>query len=106
MGQLVEQFQRAHAKAIIFVNTREDFMVEAQWWPKESTIPVLLLKASDGKQLFSSVDTNREVLGKVLIESCVDAGPTHFTTVPQEPTAAQVVQLARQVSERRDKEGL
>eukprot|EP00731_Ephydatia_muelleri_P026844 Em0018g944a len=105
LGQLVEQFQSAHAKAIVFVNTREDFMVEAQQWPQGSSIPVLLLKASDGKKLLSTVDTNSEVFGQVQVESHVDAGPTPIVAVTQEPTAAQAVQPARQVPERRDKEG-
>ena len=34
LDQLVEQFQSVHAKAIVFVNSREDFMVEAQQWPR------------------------------------------------------------------------
>ena len=106
LGQLVEQFQSANAKAIVFVNTREDFMVEAQHWPKESAIPVLLLKTSDGKKLLTIVDTNSEVFGQVQVESRVDAGHPPNTAVTQEPTAAQAVQPSRQVPERRDREGL
>ena len=105
LGQLVEQFQSAHAKAIVFVNSREDFMVEAQQWPQGSSIPVLLLKTSDGKKLLSTVDTNSEVFGQVQVESHVDAGPTPIVAVTQEPTAAQAVQPARKVQERRNKEG-
>ncbi|KAL5466919.1 hypothetical protein EMCRGX_G031082 [Ephydatia muelleri] len=104
LGQLVEQFQSDHAKAIVFVNSREDFMVEAQQWPQGSSIPVLLLKASDGKKLLSTVDTNSEVFGQVQVESHVDAGPTPIVAVTQEPTAAQAVQPARKVQERRNKE--
>ena len=95
LGQRVEQFQSAFAKATVFVNTREDFMVEAQQWPKESAIPVLLLKASDGKQLLSTVETNNKVFGQVLVESQVDAGHTSTAAVTQEPTTDKPVQHAR-----------
>ena len=98
LGQLVEQFQSAHAKAIVFVNSREDFMVEAQQWPQGSSIPVLLLKASDGKELLSTVQTNSEVFGHVQ----VDAGPTPTAVVTQEPTAIQAVHPVRRLPERRD----
>ena len=64
LGQLVEQFQSAHAKAIVFVNSREDFMVEPQQWPQGSSIPVLLLKASDGRQLLSTVDMTVKYLDR------------------------------------------
>ena len=96
LGQLVEQFQSAHAKVIVFVNSREDFMVEAQRWPQGSSIPVLLLKASDGKELLSTVDTNSEVFGQVQVENCMDAGPTPIVAGPT-PTA-----VFRQLPERRN----
>ena len=104
LGQLVEQFQSAHAKAIVFVNSREDFMVEAQQWPHGSAISVLLLKASDGKQLLSTVDMDRAVFGQVQVESHVDAGPTPLVAVTQEPTATQAVQPVGPLPEK-DKEG-
>ncbi|KAL5466959.1 hypothetical protein EMCRGX_G031124 [Ephydatia muelleri] len=96
LGQLVERFQSVHAKAIVFVNSREDFMVEPQQWPQGSSIPVLLLKASDGKKLLSTVDTNSEVFGQVQVESRVDAGPTSIVAVTQEPTAAQEMEGAKE----------
>ncbi|KAL5466973.1 hypothetical protein EMCRGX_G031138 [Ephydatia muelleri] len=89
LGQLVEQFQSTDAKAIVFVNSREDFMVEAQQWPQGSSIPVLLLKASDGKKLLSTVETNSKVFGQVQVESHVDAGLPFTVVVTQEPTADQ-----------------
>ena len=82
LGQLVEQFQSAHTKAVVFVNTRDDFMVEAWQWSQEHTIPVVLLKASDGNKVLSTLETT-EVLGKVEVESPADATTTACTIDPQ-----------------------
>ena len=84
LDKLMEHFISIDAKAVVFVNTRDDFTVKAQHWPKQSAIPVLLLKSSDGKELLSTVE-NSEVLGKVEVESHVDAIPT--TAVTEEPVA-------------------
>ena len=86
LDQLMEHFISIHAKAVVFVNTRDDFTVKAQHWPKQSVIPVLLLKASDGKELLSTV-VNSEVHGKVEVESNVDT--TTMTAVTEEPAATK-----------------
>ena len=101
--QLVEQFQSAGAKAIVFVNTRDDLVVEAQQWPQDSAIPIFLLKASNGKELLSTLEDNNEVLAKVEVESHVDSVPVTTTAVTQEPIAASPVRPA--LPEKKDKEG-
>ena len=95
MDQLVGHFQTIRAKAVVFVNTRDDFMVEAQHWPKLGSIPVILLKSSDGNKLLSIVDTS-QVFGKVVVESSVDADAV--TTTKKKPTAA--LQPPKQSTER------
>ena len=102
LDQLAEQFQSAHAKALVFVNTRDDLVVETQQWPQDSTIPIFLLKASDGKELLSTLGDN-EVFGKVEVESHVDSVPVTTTAVTQEPVAASPVRPA--LPEKKDKEG-
>ena len=84
LDQLMERLISIDAKAVVFVNTRDDFTVKAQHWPKQSAIPVLLLKASDGKELLSAVESS-EVLGMVVVESHVDAIP--MTAVTEGPAA-------------------
>ena len=101
--QLVEQFQSAHAKALVFVNTRDDLVVEAQPWPRDSAIPIFLLKAIDGKELLSTLEDKNEVFGKVEVESHVDSVPVTTTAVTQEPIAASPVRPA--LPEKKDKEG-
>ena len=86
LDQLMEHFISIHAKAVVFVNTRDDFKVKAQHWPKQCAIPVLLLKASDGKELLSAVE-NSSVFGKVEVESNVDS--TTMRVVTKEPTATK-----------------
>lgn len=88
VNQLVEQFQSSHAKAVVFVNTRDDFMVEARQWPQENTVPVLLLKASDGKKLLSTLETTA-VHGKVEVESPADIATATTTAVTIDPLANQ-----------------
>lgn len=72
LDQLVQKFQSANAVAIIFVNTRDDFMVEGLQWLQESDIPILLLKSSDGKKLLTILGT--DVFGEVVAENHVDTG--------------------------------
>ena len=85
LDQLMEHFISIDAKAVVFVNTRDDFTVKAQHWPKQSAIPVLLLKSNDGKELLSVVE-NSEVYGNVVVESSVDSTPA---VVKKEPTATK-----------------
>ena len=94
LDQVVGHFQNIRAKAVVFVNTRDDFMVEMQHWPKLGTIPVFLLKSSDGNKLLSTVDTST-VSGKIVVESHVDADAV--TVAPKKPTAA--VQSPKQSTE-------
>ena len=75
LTQRIEHFLSFHARAIVVVNNRDDFVVKAQQWPQGSAIPVFLLKATAGSQLLSIVHDHNDVFAKVEVESQVDMDP-------------------------------
>ena len=82
LGKLVEKYQNTdecmHLKALIIINTRDDFNVKTHCLYNKCDLPVLVLKDSDGKKLLELLECNTDVKGKVEVESYQDGSQSSF----------------------------
>lgn len=87
LGKLVEMYQKTdecmHLKALIIINTRDDFSVQTHCLYNKCDLPVLVLKDSDGKKLLELLDCSTDVKGKVEVESYADVSAAHIAPVVQ-----------------------
>ena len=69
LDKLVENYgTNVNTKALIIVNTRDDLCVKGHVLPKESALPLYVLKNSNGKELMSILDGRRDIYAKVVVD--------------------------------------
>ena len=75
LPDLIDIFQKAHAVAVVLINTSENGFLDPSFLigTKKSHFPVLILKKSCGIELLKKVgQCSKDVLAKITVESFVD----------------------------------
>ena len=75
LQELITGFQETNAKAVVLINTSDDYFLHPSIWAgtKKSSFPVLVLTKSDGMKLLNIVEQHeRNMLAKISVESIVD----------------------------------
>ena len=75
LQELITGFQETNAKAVVLINTSDDYFLHPSIWTetKKTSFPVLVLTKSDGMKLLNVVDRHKEnMLAKISVESIVD----------------------------------
>ena len=75
LQELITGFQETNAKAVVLINTSDDYFLHPSIWTetKKPSFPVLVLTKSDGMKLLNIVDRHKEnMLAKISVESIVD----------------------------------
>ena len=99
LDELLEKYHKIHAsgaKALIVVNTRDDFDVKhAPLLSGASDLPVFVLKANDGMKLISllAMESSAGLYGEVVVESFADVGQLDLS-VTDEVASAQDATVA------------
>lgn len=83
LSDLIDTFQKAHAVAVVLINTSESDILDPSFikGTKKSHFPVLILKQSCGNELLKKVKQCKEnVFAKITVESFVDPVGTQYET--------------------------
>lgn len=83
LSDLIDTFQKAHAVAVVLINTSESNILDPSFikGTKKSHFPVLILEQSCGNELLKKVEQCKEnVFAKITVESFVDPVGTLYET--------------------------
>ena len=79
LPKLITTFQKAHAVAVVLVNTSENYYLHPMFLSgiQEGCFPVILLTRSDGVTLLKKVEQQKEnVFARIVVESFADSNRT------------------------------
>ena len=82
---LIAGFQKAHAMAVVLINTSDDYKLQPLFLTESQVghFPVLLLTMSDGMALMKKVEKHKgKVLAQITVETpeCVGQQPIHTSS--------------------------